>query len=103
LKGEYPVTGFSAGGLEPLDPLSERAVFRQIADRVREAIDRDIYREGDQVPSEADLTGYFGVARMTVRRAIQQLQSEGLVMSESHRGDPMLAPEQPSGIKTHPL
>ena len=34
---------------------------------------------GAQMPSEADLVAQFGVSRMTVNRALRELQSEGLV------------------------
>lgn len=72
--------------LKPLDLMSDRAVFRQIADSIREAIEREVLREGDKVPSEAQLMEYFDVARMTVRQALQLLQSEGLVVAEHGRG-----------------
>jgi GntR family transcriptional regulator len=73
-------------GLKPLDPMSDRAVFRQIADFVREAIERGTLREGDKVPSEAQLMEHYAVARMTVRHALQVLQAEGLVVAEHGRG-----------------
>jgi GntR family transcriptional regulator len=72
--------------LKPLDPTSDRAVFRQIADRIRDAIERGPLGEGDKVPSEAQLMEYYDVARMTVRQALQVLQSEGLVVAEHGRG-----------------
>src|ERR1700746_2438332 len=39
---------------------------------------------GDQLPTEDSLIARFGVSRITVRRAIQNLVSRGLV--EIHRG-----------------
>jgi GntR family transcriptional regulator len=72
--------------LPDLDPMSDRAVFRQIADHLRQAIERDQLREGDKVPSEAQLMQHYGVARMTIRNALQVLQSEGLTVAEHGRG-----------------
>ena len=72
--------------LEDLDPTSDRAVFRQIADQLREAIRRGTFPEGEKVPSEAKLMEHYGVARMTVRQALQVLQSEGLVIAQHGRG-----------------
>ena len=46
--------------LEHLDPTSDRAVFRQIADQLREAIDKGRFREGDKLPSETELVEHFG-------------------------------------------
>lgn len=76
----------STNVLGALDPTSDRAVFRQIADQIREAIDKGRYKEGAKIPSEAELTEHFGVSRMTVRNALQQLQGEGLVVSEHGKG-----------------
>ncbi|MEV5738596.1 GntR family transcriptional regulator [Microbispora rosea] len=69
-----------------LDPASDRAVFRQIADHLRNAIERGRLSPGDKLPSEAKLMDHYAVARMTVRNAIQELQTEGLVVSEHGRG-----------------
>jgi GntR family transcriptional regulator len=75
-----------AAVLGTLDPTSDRAVFRQIADHLREAIEKGRLAENEQIPSEAMLTEHYGVARMTVRHAIGLLQSEGLVLAEHGRG-----------------
>ncbi|PPK92952.1 GntR family transcriptional regulator [Kineococcus xinjiangensis] len=72
--------------LPSLDPGSDRAVFRQIADHLREAIKRGDLREGEKLPSEAALMKHYGVARGTVRQALQLLQSEGVAAAEHGRG-----------------
>ncbi len=72
--------------LGTLDPTSDRAVFRQIADQLREAIEKGRLKQSEQIPSESVLVEHYGVARMTVRQAIQLLQSEGLVLAEHGRG-----------------
>ena len=72
--------------LGTLDPTSDRAVFRQIADHLRDAIEKGRLAENEQVPSETMMVEHYGVARMTVRHAIQVLQSEGLVLAEHGRG-----------------
>ncbi|MBO3744878.1 GntR family transcriptional regulator [Streptosporangiaceae bacterium NEAU-GS5] len=72
--------------LPDLDSASDRAVFRQVADHLRDAIDRGQLGQGDKVPSEAQLMQHYGVARMTIRNALQVLQSEGLTVAEHGRG-----------------
>jgi GntR family transcriptional regulator len=72
--------------LGAIDPTSDRAVFRQIADHLREAIEKGRLGENEQIPSETMLVEHYGVARMTVRNAIQVLQGEGLVLAEHGRG-----------------
>ncbi|HCA84514.1 MAG TPA: GntR family transcriptional regulator [Streptomyces sp.] len=76
----------SSGVLGALDPTSDRAVFRQIADQLREAIDKGRFTEGAKLPSESELVEHFTVSRMTVRNALGILQSEGLVSSEHGKG-----------------
>ena len=71
---------------ETVDPASDRAVYKQIADHLRTAIGRGALREGEQLPSEAQLMEHYGVARMTIRNALRVLQDEGLVTAEHGRG-----------------
>lgn len=52
-----------------------RAIYR---DLVRE-ISEGVYRPGDRLPSEAQLCERFGASRITVAKAIQSLQRDGLV------------------------
>jgi GntR family transcriptional regulator len=72
--------------LGALDRQSDRPPYRQIADHLRAAIEAGQLRPGDRLPSEADLTGHYGVARMTARQAIQELRAEGRVIAEQGRG-----------------
>ncbi len=71
---------------EAIDPSSDRAVYKQIADHLRASIGRGRLREGDQLPSEAQLMSHYGVARMTARNALRLLLDEGLVVAEHGRG-----------------
>jgi GntR family transcriptional regulator len=71
---------------QAIDPASDRAVYKQIADHLRETISRGRLKEGDQLPSEAQLIGHYGVARMTIRSALRLLEAEGLITAEHGRG-----------------
>ena len=57
-----------------------------IADQLRTAIRDGRLSEGAQLPSEAALMGHYGVARMTIRNALQVLETEGLTRAEHGRG-----------------
>ncbi|MFI6705358.1 GntR family transcriptional regulator [Nonomuraea sp. NPDC050478] len=61
-------------------------MFKQIADHLRDAIERGTLEPGAKVPSEAKLMAHYGVARMTIRNALQVLQAEGLTVAEHGRG-----------------
>lgn len=73
-------------GLPDLDATSDRPVFKQIADHLRAAIDSKELGPGEKLPSESQLIGHYDVARMTVRHALQILQSEGLTVAEHGKG-----------------
>ena len=72
--------------LGQIDRADDKPPYRQIADLLRGAISTGQLPAGERLPSEAVLIDHFGVARMTVRQAVQQLRSEGLVVSEHGRG-----------------
>lgn len=71
---------------QAIDPASDRAVYKQIADHLRAAIGQGRLAEGEQLPSEAQLMAHYGVARMTARNALRLLQDEGLITAEHGRG-----------------
>src|SRR5690606_15762165 len=53
---------------------------------LRERIVNGDYHAGDLLPSEADLMSDFGVSRITVKRALDDLASEGLLERSRGRG-----------------
>ncbi|WP_067646730.1 GntR family transcriptional regulator [Nocardia harenae] len=71
---------------EPVDRSDPRPPYRQIADRLRMAIKAGEIAPGQRLPSEVELMSQFGVARMTMRQALQELKAEGLVYAQQGRG-----------------
>jgi GntR family transcriptional regulator len=69
-----------------IDPTSDRPVFKQIADRLRAAIVSGELAPGARLPTEQELIDAHGVARGTIRQAVNLLRSEGLVRTEHGRG-----------------
>jgi GntR family transcriptional regulator len=69
-----------------IDPASDRAVYRQIADNIRSAIESRELPPGAQLPSESALVADYGVSRVTARRALSVLVTDGLVTAEHGRG-----------------
>lgn len=72
--------------LGQIDRADDKPPYRQIAGMLREAISSGQLAAEERLPSEAALIDHFGVARMTVRQAVQELRAEGLVISEHGRG-----------------
>ncbi|MFD9703981.1 GntR family transcriptional regulator [Lentzea sp. NPDC059081] len=69
-----------------IDQSSDRAVYRQIADILRQAINDGTYGPGARLPSENELAKTYGVTRVTARRAFGELAAEGLTVSQHGRG-----------------
>ena len=75
-------------------------LWHQLADRLRTAIDKGEFDEGDALPSEATLNHRFRVSRTTARAALDHLENEGRIVRRSGRGSIVLAPrvDQPLNL-----
>jgi GntR family transcriptional repressor for pyruvate dehydrogenase complex len=63
----------------PLQTIETRRLYRQIADQLREAIERGEFPAGTRLPPERDLAAQLGVSRPSVREALIALEVEGRV------------------------
>jgi len=61
-------SGLADGDHQPL--------YRQVQDRLREAISDRTLKPNDALPPERDLAALFGVSRITIRKAIEGLVNE---------------------------
>jgi DNA-binding FadR family transcriptional regulator len=61
------------------EPLDDHPAYRQIANAIEQRIVGRSLRTGDPLPSETDLARQFGVNRSTVREAIRELETQGLL------------------------
>jgi DNA-binding FadR family transcriptional regulator len=60
-------------------PLLMEPAYRKVAATIGERILSRALREGERLPSEIELARQFGVNRSTVREALRELESRGLV------------------------
>ena len=65
---------------------SEQPIFRQIIERINAGIDSGEFARGEAIPSEPELCRQFSTTRMTVRRAIDALVSEGKLFRVQGKG-----------------
>lgn len=66
--------------------------YLQLAELMRQRIARGLWAEGQKLPSLEALVQEFGVARVTVRQAIDLLARDGLVSPQQGRGTFVTAP-----------
>ena len=82
LKPKSNVLGQTAS----IDRDSYEPAYVQLANILRQCMVTGILRPGDQLPSEAQLCERYDVSPMTVRRAINTLADQGVVIAEQGRG-----------------
>lgn len=78
------------------------ALWRQISERLEEAIADGRYPPGARLPVEAELAEQFGVNRHTLRRALARLSELGLIEATAGRGTFVKEPplRYPIGTRT---
>jgi GntR family transcriptional regulator len=67
--------------------------YRTLAAQIRTAIRNGDYADGRQLPTEEQLAASYSVSRQTVRRAMQDLVSEGIIYRVAGRGTYPVAEE----------
>lgn len=68
-----------------IDPYSDRALYRQLADLIRAQITKGELAPGANLPSESTLMQTHNLGRPAVRHALALLRSEGLIATERGR------------------
>lgn len=69
----------------PVDP-AQGSAYRQLAADLRQAIAAGVYPPGQRLPTEVELVASTGLSRQTVRRAFQELVTEGGIYRVRGRG-----------------
>ncbi|MGH3611688.1 MAG: GntR family transcriptional regulator [Pseudonocardia sp.] len=72
--------------MDKLDPDDARPPFQQVSSVLRAAILTRRYQPGERLPSVAEMSRHFGVAPMTVQKAVGLLRDEGLVITRQGKG-----------------
>src|SRR5574340_612529 len=66
--------------------IGERLKYRRISEEIRRAIRDREFQPGDKLPADEQLAGRFETSRLTVIRALRDLQVEGLVQRRAGSG-----------------
>src|ERR1051325_7652262 len=95
-------------------PSADRPLNEQVRHRLLEGISTGEWGPGSAIPTEAELASAFGVAIGTVRRAVDSLVAEGLLLRRQGQGQFVRAHDggrllfhffhivERDGVKTYP-
>ncbi len=72
--------------MAPTATAAQAAPYQQVKRWLKQGLARGRWAPGARMPSEAELVQRFGVSRMTVNRALNELQTEGLVERRQGQG-----------------
>lgn len=61
-------------------------LYQQLKQALKDEIERGVYKPGDRLPSEPDLIREYGISRITVRQALDELEGEGLIVRRHGKG-----------------
>lgn len=85
-----PASGRSPGSGAPggraVSHASPLPLYTQLRELLRERILDGTYRSGQRMPSEHEMVRAFGVSRITVRQALNDLQQEGVIFKIHGKG-----------------
>ena len=68
-------------------------LYQQVMDDLKGEIARGVYPAGSRIPAEMELAKSYGVGRVTVRRAIEELSRAGYLNRQQGRGTFVCAPK----------
>ena len=87
--------GGEARGL--LNPRSLLPLYHQLFELLHHEITAGKWKPGDLIPPEAELVRRYGVSRITVRKVLDLLVREGLIVRERGRGTHVAHPRLEHG------
>jgi GntR family transcriptional regulator len=76
-----------ADALRPLDPSNNQPLYQQLQRAIREAIENRVLAPDDALPAERQIATDLAISRITVRKALDGLVEEGLLVRRQGSGN----------------
>ena len=73
-------------------------LYEDIKNRICSDIYLGRYNDGDRLPAERDLQEEYGISRVTVRKSLELLERDGLVLREIGRGTKITLPNHGNNV-----
>jgi len=86
--------------MKKLQSESSSPLYHQLMQRIGEDIERGTYPVGSKIPPEHELEALYKVSRVTVRRALAELTSEGLLERKQGKGTFVSTPRISQDLKS---
>ena len=71
--------------------LRNQPLYIQVVDILKQKILNNEYKIDENIPTERELEQEFGVSKITIRKAIEILESEGYVEKKSGKGTKVIS------------
>jgi GntR family transcriptional regulator len=81
-----------------IDKNSIVPIYHQLKTLIKEQIENEIWKQEEMIPSERELSEEFEISRMTVRHAINDLVSEGILYRKRGMGTYVSKPKINQGL-----
>lgn len=69
-----------------LNPESGVPLYMQLSSSIREKINTGLWKSGSKIPSEQKLSELYGVSRITLRKAVEDLVEDELLIKKQGKG-----------------
>ena len=79
---------------------SGKPMFEQFKEKLIQMIENKTYKPGDLLPSERELAHDFNISRVTVRRSLDALASDGIIIKKQGKGNFVAASKIESKLET---
>lgn len=66
--------------------MNQENLYQIVKEKIYDQIFKGNYEEGDRIPSERELAETLEVSRVTIRRSLEELEAEKLILREVGRG-----------------
>lgn len=67
--------------------ISNKKVYEQVIEQIQKNIMEGVFKNGDKLPSERDLSEKMGVSRTSIREALRVLETMGVIESRQGEGN----------------
>lgn len=68
-----------------LDNQGSQPLYKQLEEKIIQDIENGIYRKGQKIPTEKELSQMYDVSRITVRKALEEITKQGILERHAER------------------